>query len=302
MKTRQVVMSATIVSLTVSGIAGHLRAQEKVNAGEPHVSPDGSSILFHSNRSGKFQIYRMPATGGQAVQLTTDPRGAHSPAWSSDGRKIVFVSTDATGDAIVIADADGTHRTVVDVAPGNQGPQWMPNGRQILFASGNEPNLNLYLVNLDGSNRRNIAPNSGTDYDPAVSPDGKKVAFVSRTSTRGARLMLMDIDGRNRREASSTDGALEQPAWSPDGTRLAFQVKVGESRLDGYLHVLYLDGGPETHIWSARSYTGDSAPSWLPDSRTLVFQSPRSGSWELYSLPVGPRMPQQRTPQQLTPE
>jgi Tol biopolymer transport system component len=295
MKTRTLFVSASLASLISSGVAAAVGAQERVNAGEPHVSPDGSSIVFHSNRSGKFQIYRMPAAGGDVVQLTSESGGARSPAWSADGRKIAYVSSAASGDAIVIADADGTHRKVVDVAPGNQSPRWMPNGRQILFASGKEPNLNIYLVNVDGSNRRNIAPNSGTDYDPAVSPDGKTVAFVSRTSARGARLMLMDIDGGNRREASSTDGALEQPAWSPDGTRIAFQVKVGASRLDGYLHVLYLGGGQETHIWSGRSYMGDSAPSWLPDSRTLVFQSPRSGTLELYSLPVGSRTPTQLT-------
>lgn len=289
--------SLWMCSLMVGCFAPTLAAQDPVRGGAPRVSPDGAHIVFHSDRSGRLQIYRMPAQGGDPVQLTRDSGEAHSPAWSPDGGRIVFVVPAQAGNAIVVMNADGTGRSVVNVAPGNQGPQWTPDGRRIIFAAGRHPNLNIHLINTDGSDRRNIAPNPGTDYDPAVSPDGRTVAFVSRIGGRGPRLMLMGIDGAGRREASSTDGALERPAWSPDGTRIVFQVRTQPPRVDGYLHVLDVRSGRERHIWSSagRSPTFDEAPSWFADGETLVFQSRRSGTRQIYAHTIGSRVSRQLT-------
>jgi TolB protein len=62
----------------------------------PTFSPDGSQIAFVSTRSGISQVYVVPATGGEAVQLTHESGGAFDPAWSADGKAIVFVSATGT--------------------------------------------------------------------------------------------------------------------------------------------------------------------------------------------------------------
>jgi Tol biopolymer transport system component len=49
-------------------------------------------LVFNSDRSGSWEIYKMPAVGGEAIQLTTDSTGAFSPAWSPDGHQIAFHS------------------------------------------------------------------------------------------------------------------------------------------------------------------------------------------------------------------
>jgi len=62
----------------------------------PAWSPDGSTIAFSSTRTGRSEIFIIPATGGTAVQLTNEIGGAFDPAWNSDGSAIYFTSTIGT--------------------------------------------------------------------------------------------------------------------------------------------------------------------------------------------------------------
>jgi Tol biopolymer transport system component len=58
----------------------------------PTWSPDGKWIAFHSNRAGDFDVWAMPASGGEAVQVTSGPKSDMRPAWSPDGKRIAFTS------------------------------------------------------------------------------------------------------------------------------------------------------------------------------------------------------------------
>ena len=58
----------------------------------PLLSPDGSKILFESDRTGNWEIYVMNPDGKDVVQLTNNTAPDQTPSWSPDGRKIVFAS------------------------------------------------------------------------------------------------------------------------------------------------------------------------------------------------------------------
>lgn len=76
--------------------------------GAPAWSPDGTTLAFSSTRSGTSQIYTMPAAGGSPVELTTDAGGAFSPAWSSDGNTIYYLSATGTVHLRRIKSAGGS--------------------------------------------------------------------------------------------------------------------------------------------------------------------------------------------------
>jgi len=61
--------------------------------GAPAWSPDGHTIAFSSTRTGRSEIFTVPATGGSAVQITNEVGGAFNPAWSADGSAIYYTST-----------------------------------------------------------------------------------------------------------------------------------------------------------------------------------------------------------------
>jgi len=259
--------------------------------GEPQPSPDGSRILFASDRSGQPQLHLMNGDGSDVRQLTNEVAGAHSAKWSPDGKQVAFVLGDTDGLAII--NADGTNRRVISEIKGDQSPSWSPDGSMLAFAAGTFPNINIHTMNTAGGDRHSVSPNPGFDYDPAWSPDGKTIAFVQAARGQGPRVWLMNADGSNRRRLTATVDAEERPAWSPDGRHVAFQAAKRGGPRDVYVHVFDIERGVDQRLGMHDRPWLDETPSWLPDGKHLVFQSDRSGRMEVWVMRVDGTEPRQ---------
>ena len=90
------------------------------------------------------------------------------------------------------------------------------------------------MMDVDGSNQRRLTYTSADEYDPAFSPDGKKLAYVSAKG-HDLELMLLDLKMKESLQLTKTPGANINPAFSPDG-RLAF----ASDRTD-YLEIYLMD-------------------------------------------------------------
>jgi TolB protein len=115
------------------------------------------------------------------------------------------------------------------------------------------------------------------DRDPAVSPDGSRLAFASN---RGGSwdLYLMDLASGDTRQLTDTAGYEGRPTWSPDGLWLAYEAYYGED-LD--IWVLPVDGS-QPAIQLTDDPASDLAPSWDPNGRRIAFISDRTGLPDLY--------------------
>jgi Tol biopolymer transport system component len=148
------------------GDAGFLSGNE-----EPVFSPDGTKILFDSNRTGKSQLFIMNADGSDQKQLIVSNGNDRYPAWSPDGKMIAFGS-DRDGDfEVYTMKADGTALTQLTFNKNfpDSDPAWSPDGKSMVFTSAREKNAEIFIMNADGSNQRNFtnAPNSfdgGADW------------------------------------------------------------------------------------------------------------------------------------------
>lgn len=102
-----------------------LRLTNAPGDSRPRYSPDGSKIVFHSNRDGQPEIYVMNADGTAQTRLTNNPARDISPAWSPDGTKILFTSSrdDVHQHALYVMNADGSNQT--RVTAGSDGV-WRP--------------------------------------------------------------------------------------------------------------------------------------------------------------------------------
>ncbi len=114
-------------------------------------------------------------------------------------------------------------------------------------------------------------------WEPAVSPDGSQIAYASPVED-GFEIFLMDIASENERQITS-DGVVNwAPSWSPDGTRLVFTSERDEN-ID--LFVVDIETGEQTRMTTHSEE--DYNPSWSPTG-DIVFNSKRTGSWEIYIL------------------
>ena len=189
--------------------------------------PDGSGLLVSARdpQSGPLvQIWRVDYPGGGVRQITNGLDSYTGVSLSGDGRQ--FVSTAGSPEATIwVGSADAATAPIqitVGAAErdGGAGLAWTPDG-QLIYSSLASGNLDLWSLNPDTRVRRQLTSSPGPDIAPAVSPDGKLVAFESVRGTE-RRVWVMDLLGGNQRAVSS--GPSDQlPLWSRDGKSITFR-------------------------------------------------------------------------------
>jgi Tol biopolymer transport system component len=124
--------------------------------------------------------------------------------------------------------------------------------------------------------QRNVS--QGSDVSPALSPDGRRLAFVSYRDGN-AEIYLLDLLTGQLRNLTNHPAPDTSPVWSPDGTQVAF-----ESTRNGYqcISVIDLETGIIRDL-TDHAYASQS-PTWSPDSRRIVFQSKHDRYWNLYMI------------------
>ncbi len=141
---------------------------------------------------------------------------------------------------------------------------------------------NLYSMSIDSEQApTRIVESTREDHSPAISPDGKRIVFVSkRTGTE--ELYICDLATSRTRQITSLGApASGSPKWSPDGKTIAFDTRVGSSP---DLYLVDADGGTPPRRLTDHS-VAEVLPYWSPDGKTIYFNSNRTGRGEIYGMP-----------------
>ena len=219
-------------------------------------SPDGARLVFTMSRGGGRN--RLYLAGGSEVRRITRPKYEDdiNPAWSPDGRQIVF---DAQGDGwtdlrVVNANGSGEHKLAAgSYLTGNparvaEGDAWSPNGRLIAYI---DSRSRPAVMKPDGSDRHRLKGPPVELGGLSWSPDGRELLYDA-----GANIAVVNADGTGLRNVLPRGGS---PVWSPNGRKVVF-LRFGD---------VFVVNGDGSGLRKVGSRGG--TPSWSPDGRWVIY-------------------------------
>jgi Tol biopolymer transport system component len=282
--------------------------EPSIGDGWPAVSSDGRTVAFarYSQDIGA-NIHLMSSSGGQPRPITAEKASLYGLAWSPDGRDVIFSSNRDGGFRLWRAAAAAVKASPSPVQTAGEDarfPAFSQAGSKRsarLAYQRLQQNLDIRRAEISGDGGpRQILKRSApfivstrSEDHPRYSPDGKKIAFASNRSGTW-EIWLCDSEGSKPARLSSMGGPPAiSPQWSPDGRRLAFFAPTGGlGQYQAYL--VDADGGLPRRL--NRDDDGFAAvPIWSGDGRSIYFASGRSGSLDIWKIPVEGGAPEQIT-------
>jgi dipeptidyl aminopeptidase/acylaminoacyl peptidase len=180
-------------------------------------SPDGRWLAFLSDREGeRGQIHVLPIAGGEARRITSGLKGIEGITWSPDSGRLAFVArVRPAGEDSILNDPDPP--ALRDI----RRIKHKFDGRGLL-----DGRTRIFVVCLDGGETCQITDGDWDDTNPAWSPDGRTIAFVSdrgpkRDFEDTSDIYAISPDGGEPTKLSRSKHSLYAPAWSPDGQTVA---------------------------------------------------------------------------------
>ena len=222
--------STRIWMLPVAGGDPIPLSAEGESSSSPRWSPDGKYLGFLSTRSeGKTQVWTLFREGGEAVQLTDTAQGIESFEWSPDGKRILLVMQDPKPEELEAKEA----KEKGEPYEAKTQPPWVVTRQQFkMDYVGYLDSRRTHLYAFDLATKEITQITSG-DYDasePAWSPNGTRVAFVSNRTDNpddnyNTEIWVVAADnddlGAKPLRITANPGPDATPSWSPDGTRIA---------------------------------------------------------------------------------
>jgi TolB protein len=150
-------------------------------------------------------------------------------------------------------------------------------------------------MNADGSHVKRLTKNLLTDVFPAVSRDGKHIAFTR--DIRGyAQVFVLDLRDRKVRMLTHAHANSGLPAWSPDGRVIAFATDRNAPEGDE-IWVMNADGSAQQPLTHNFPSTNDAWPSWAPDGKRIAFARETPSASAIYVVNLDGSRLQQLTRQ-----
>ena len=273
--------------LPVSGYAEQQLTDgpEEAQDVSPSFSPDGRWLAYLRWENGAtYELWAVPQPAGEPKLLVTSPVPITSFAWKPDSQTIVYGGGAISTGELRQVTIDGRRTLAPFVLEGASDQITIaPNGARLAYVLQNL-DANIWRLPLGRIRQKDSHPpeklfaSVRDEIDPAYSPDGKAIAFVSNRSGQW-NLWTGNADGTGLREFPAQSLLPFHPAWSPDAHEIAFE---SESSGKSEIWLISAAGG---NPWRLVAMPGGAeVPSWSPDGKRILFYTNAEGSRQIWEV------------------
>lgn len=253
---------------------------------DPQISPSGELIAFvitemdKARNTSNSDIWVIPAAGGQAWRLTSNPKADFNPRWAPDGKKIAFISTrGGTPQVWMIDPKGGEAYQLTSISSGASGVIWSPAGKHLAFTSSVYPDCPDDECNKEREKKKEESPVKAQVFEGLL--------FRHWNSwTEGKRSHLFVVASEGGKTVDITPGDFDTPpislgssqdyVFSPDGKNICFVRNIDpEFKLSlGTNNDLFLtspQGGEIIQL--TKNKANDNSPRYSPDGRFIAYRA-----------------------------
>jgi dipeptidyl aminopeptidase/acylaminoacyl peptidase len=275
----------------------HYSKESLVKDAAPKWSPDGSTLAFRSNRTGKNQVWLLHTDGGEAIQLTDVKQGIGEFVWSPDGSQLALT---ISGEFKLTSDKDEEKKEEKSDVKVITRLRYKGDGAGIY----NDDRKHVYLFDVETKSYTKLTEGDHDFGQPRFSPDGKSLFYIG-TKAEDAEwgylpaIWKYDIASKEEALFYQGNGYLHAPSLSPDGKWLAVAGHARGERSQGNANVLVLstETGELTNLTEGFDYTvgnlvgvdakydtADQRLIWDSSSSNIYFNATVGGDCQLFKV------------------
>ncbi|HEY3620505.1 MAG TPA: DPP IV N-terminal domain-containing protein, partial [Candidatus Sulfotelmatobacter sp.] len=258
--------------------------------GRPTWSPDGKSIAFISNMSGRNNLWIVPADGGWPVQLTVSDQRQTAPAWSPDGKWIAYQSDydgDEQWDIFLVSPKTGKVVNLTQTrAIAEINPTWSADGRYLAYEVKPKTSaayeIDIYdMVMREVKHLTTNTPQDKRNTNPIWSKDGRYIVYT-QVQAKGTDSNIFIADVATGKTTLLTPHAGEQRFVandvSPDGER----ILLTSNAVNGYENIGVLERSTTKITWLTKDKWEIRAHEFSPDGKRITFSANVDGNEDIY--------------------